>query len=276
MIHLNRKTQNPIPPHLSPPNKKPPPLPSAIQTIQYLRSNSESSPVNPLKKRKISLRPALTNSGTDPIEPELAQIMRNKPPANYGIKYYNNGSYYKGELKRGLRDGEGSLYSSNHQCSFAGTFVNDEPMREDLCNRQDRRTIYSLNEPELEKIMRNQPPANYGIEYHDNSSYYKGEFMEGVRDGEGGLYFSNHKCVFIGTFVNHKPTRGVYYERNGNTYEGGIKDDLFQGKGVYTFSSGFKYVGNFDKGKRNGDGILYYPDGSILHEGLFRNDDPVN
>ena len=45
---------------------------------------------------------------------------------------------------------------------------------------------------------------------------------------------------------------------NGDTYEGGIKDGLLDGKGTYTWANGLKYVGQWRKGKKHGFGTIYY------------------
>jgi len=53
---------------------------------------------------------------------------------------------------------------------------------------------------------------------------------------------------------------------NGDNYEGSYEHGLRHGFGTYKFSStgtGARYIGEYHRGKRNGKGKMYYPDGSI-------------
>jgi hypothetical protein len=47
------------------------------------------------------------------------------------------------------------------------------------------------------------------------------------------------------------------------------------GYGVYDWSDGSKYEGQFASGKRNGQGAQLNADGSIYHNGLWRDDEPI-
>ena len=49
--------------------------------------------------------------------------------------------------------------------------------------------------------------------------------------------------------------------RNGDTYDGEWKDNLEDGKGVYTFKNGTVYDGDFVEGKKEGKGTYTWADG---------------
>ena len=59
---------------------------------------------------------------------------------------------------------------------------------------------------------------------------------------------------------------------------GEFKDGEVHGQGTFTFGTnskwaGDKYVGEFKDGDLNGYAIQYCADGSILREGIFKNDE---
>ena len=58
---------------------------------------------------------------------------------------------------------------------------------------------------------------------------------------------------------------------NGDSYEGVWQGGLKHGRGKYTWKSGIIFEGQFWLDKREGEGVLYYPNGSRL-EGYWRND----
>ena len=56
-------------------------------------------------------------------------------------------------------------------------------------------------------------------------------------------------------------------------YVGEFKYDMWHGQGTWTFASGAKYVGEFKDNKMNGYNIIYKSDGSILLEGIFKDNE---
>lgn len=58
-------------------------------------------------------------------------------------------------------------------------------------------------------------------------------------------------------------------KNKGDVFSGLFKDGVFDGQGTYTLSDGSKYVGEYKGGNRNGLGILYSTDGSIIIQGRW-------
>ncbi|KAG2789671.1 hypothetical protein PC129_g14748 [Phytophthora cactorum] len=113
---------------------------------------------------------------------------------------------------------------------------------------------------------------------------YKGDLVEGIRQGKGELTFVNgdtYEGEFLqgfrhghGVFTSHHRTRvydgewrrgerhGVGKERwlvSGDRYEGEYQHDVFHGKGVLTRgSSTSKYDGEFQNGRRHGNGRMEF------------------
>jgi hypothetical protein len=53
-----------------------------------------------------------------------------------------------------------------------------------------------------------------------------------------------------------------------------VEGDCVNGKGTMIYSTGHKYVGEFEEGKRHGQGIIYMPGGRTV-EGQFRQNAPI-
>lgn len=76
---------------------------------------------------------------------------------------------------------------------------------------------------------------------------------------------------FDGTWSLHKPHRGIVTFPDGSTYEGALRNGLFQGIGTRTYTSGAKYTCMYQKGKRQGKGKFDDGKGNV-YEGMYRND----
>ena len=73
--------------------------------------------------------------------------------------------------------------------------------------------------------------------------------------------------TFAGTYENGKKINGFFQWNLDNpklmqSYEGGFKDNLFQGQGTLINSSG-TYIGNFQKGIKSGYGEFRYENSNI-------------
>jgi uncharacterized protein (TIGR02145 family) len=93
-------------------------------------------------------------------------------------------------------------------------------------------------------------------------AYYEGNFVEGLRDGEGTTYYKNgeklvghwEKDLFNGS--------GTLSQENGDKYIGGWKAGLYEGEGRVEYINGDSFIGHFTNGQRNGPGVYQYKNGS--------------
>ena len=82
-----------------------------------------------------------------------------------------------------------------------------------------------------------------------------GEFKDGEVHGQGTFAF------------------GTNSKWAGDKYVGEFKDGQRHGQGTLTVADGRKVLGAFKDGDLNGYAIQYCADGSILREGIFKNDE---
>jgi hypothetical protein len=106
----------------------------------------------------------------------------------------------------------------------------------------------------------NYSGACFGKRIYDTGDYV-GEFLNGLRNGQGIYSFANGE-KYVGQYRDNKRTgQGTYTWSDGEKYVGQWRDGKQNGLGTYTFSSGNKYVGQFRDDKRTGQGTFTYANG---------------
>ncbi len=132
----------------------------------------------------------------------------------YGELRFDDGSVYKGELKNGSREGEGSILYDNCEDEndiefLSATWVNDEP-------------------------------DGYAEYYCLNGTEYRGEFKNGAAYGKGECYFPQTGLKIVSTFDEEGNANG-YSELifdSGETIKGEFKEGKPFGKCLYTDKDG--------------------------------------
>ena len=89
-----------------------------------------------------------------------------------------------------------------------------------------------------------------------SDNIYSGAFLNGKRNGQGTLTFTNGD-KYVGEFKDGQYNgQGTYTLANGNKYFGEFKVGKYNGQGTLTFTSGEKYVGEFKNNRPNGQGTF--------------------
>jgi len=124
-----------------------------------------------------------------------------------------------------------------------------------------------------------------GIYFNDNSISYKGNFLNGEKNGFGEIHYYGIK--YIGNFKDNKKNgkgKITYSGDSGFEYEGDWVNDVIHGYGVLKMKDNEKHTGYFKNGKRHGYGIFIdkygsiwegtFKDGAIIH-GFFKTTDGI-
>ena len=133
----------------------------------------------------------------------------------------------------------------------------------------------------------------------NNEILYKGNYLNGKKNGYGREYNEENHLIFIGEYLNNKMWKGKRYiydddndhiifqfnYLNGEINGEGEEYDKFNGKIIfsgkyingqrkegkeYNYKGNLIYEGEYLKGKRNGNGKLYN-DNKLKYEGEFKN-----
>lgn len=173
---------------------------------------------------------------------------------DYVMKTYDNGSY-KGQLYDGNRSGLG-MYSWNSGSFYIGNWKSGD---------KNGKAIYMV-------------ASGNSVANCPDCAYYVGGWENGDKSGTGTCYDKFGKLIYDGGFANDKPTggypmtgydsykfecieysgdfAGCYYV--GETYQG-----YPHGKGVFIWSSGDMWYGQWKDGIRDGYGIYMHYQGSV-------------
>jgi hypothetical protein len=202
---------------------------------------------------------------------------------------YEDGDYEGDVDEAGKKHGKGKM-TYNYGAIYDGTWENDEPNGIGKYSYPDRETTY-------EGEFKNGEFSGHGVyKSKPNAIIYRGEFKNDLRNGMGFLYskggmlygeykndrlirgtgkrrFGESDSTMEGDFENEKLKYGKRTWPNGDTYVGAFdkNGDIDDGKGVFTWASGWKYDGEYKDGLMHGFGVFTSPDGSVF-EGQFKND----
>lgn len=96
----------------------------------------------------------------------------------------------------------------------------------------------------------------------DYRKSYKGQWVEGLFDGEGTLLY-NDGSVYIGNFKDgQKCGIGTYMYADRTSYRGSWEQGAMNGYGqLYDKNGKLMFVGKWENGQQHGEGTAYYSDG---------------
>ncbi|GKY98078.1 hypothetical protein MPSEU_000765700 [Mayamaea pseudoterrestris] len=139
--------------------------------------------------------------------------------------------------------------------------------------------------------------TGHGKLSNGEGDYYEGEFKNGHKHGRGIMEFAYGR-VFVGEYIKSQMIEGKMTYQDGSTYtgswvngmrhgkgrcefmdhsvyEGEFSKNEFSGNGKMLWSDGGWYEGNWLHGEMDGYGKEVHPDGTLRHEGQWRNGMPV-
>ena len=111
-------------------------------------------------------------------------------------------------------------------------------------------------------VLLSQIPIQGVFEEALTGHRYEGDWVRGVRDGEGEFVSGDGAFRYSGTGKKGRRAGRGRAEIHGSTYEGEWKNDAFHGTGVLVDTAGNQYEGEFQQGRKHGSGTQTYADGS--------------
>ena len=210
----------------------------------------------------------------------------NNNKQGFGMYNYGNGIIYKGLWSNDKENGEGELYENNILL-FKGFFINGKK------NMIGTEYFLNGNIKYYGGFIDNIKNGN-GVEYFENGNKkYEGGFMNGQKAGKGWEFYENGNVKYSGYFLDgQKNGCGIEnYEDGHKKYEGSFMNDMYEEKGTFYYEKKkinngnqslyinninikekIYYEGYWKKGKREGNGSEYYPNGVLKYAGSFLND----
>ena len=219
-----------------------------------------------------------------------------------GTFTYTSGEKYIGEFKDGNLNGQGTFFRSNGSVSDQGiwaygNFVRSAPVQQAsevnqtvaVASAQPNLSINNLPACQLRGIFDNCF-ASYTF---PNGFKYVGAWKENKYHGQGILFASNGSVINEGIWAEGNFVRYASVQQANaanqivaaatqqpNISQSNLPACPSSGRliycfGTYTYPSGNKYVGEFSQDKRNGQGIFYSSNGSIISQGIWSYDNLV-
>ena len=165
------------------------------------------------------------------------------------LQYNNDNKKYVGFWQNGLWDGAGTLLWENGD-QYQGSFVKGKQHGEGTFRWADGRE-------------------------------YSGAFWMNLRHGKGKYVWPATGAVYEGNFVrNRRHGQGNYSDPAANVeYSGEWQGGAYHGYGHYQWRDGegrkHAYQGHFVRGKPHGYGVEVRPDGTVRHDGQWKDGEPV-
>jgi hypothetical protein len=138
------------------------------------------------------------------------------------------------------------------------------------------------NEVVLDEAESLEKDATLWYTIEDKKGRYKGEWMNGLPNGNGIKHVYEGDYYIEGNFVDGfaeghcKQTFEQTWENSQPYYEGEFKRNEYHGEGEYHYGNGDYYKGHWKNSKYNGQGVEYSKRRNKTWIGYFENDEKVN
>jgi hypothetical protein len=175
---------------------------------------------------------------------------------------YVNGDVYEGEWKNDHRWGWGTQRFASGDV-YEGEWVDDIVEGNGMYTYADGSTFNGAT------LSGSRVRGRYAAK--DGSVEYDGEWRGDYRHGRG-KFAAVGSYKYIGQWRDDlRHGRGKCELATGSTYDGEWRDDQYHGKGVLKTAT-FEYVGDFEGGRRKGQGVCKFTDLGEEYRGAFDED----
>jgi hypothetical protein len=184
-----------------------------------------------------------------------------------------NGDYYDGYWKNDKQDGMGEMKVGGK--SYVGIWANGEYIKDAPVTNciagdcKEGRGTYQDANGKYEGEWRDGRPSGKGKIEYANGESYQGDFVDGIRAGQGSFVSKLKGTAYEGEWEMDAPNGvGKMTFSDGSVFEGDVMQWRPQGKGVLKSLNGMIYTGEFVEGKATGIGKLEYPSGDVFEGGI--------
>lgn len=149
----------------------------------------------------------------------------------FGIQQFENGDKYEGGWENNKRNGQGTLWikdeKHNLRRRYTGDWYNDK--------KEGRGTMFFQNEDRYDGFWKENQPSGegrmiykngdvyvgqwhegkrcgYGVFTRRNGDHFEGNWVNNLREGQGSYFFAEKNKVFVGEWVEDRPSCGIYSE----------------------------------------------------------------
>lgn len=184
---------------------------------------------------------------------------------------FPDGSYYRGGVDKGLKDGSGIFVSADGS-EYHGGFLKGQPHGTGIFSSSDgrrKKVVYDRGTLVESRLLSHDSGDNGAVfgEFECLGRYtgwYRGNKIRGfVPHGRGIMRYFNGS-IFSGQWVDGKMHgNGTVQWEDGASYSGQWVHGKRTGYGTYIWPNGDTYVGGWKDNQMFGKGTLYYNNGTV-------------
>ena len=203
-----------------------------------------------------------------------------------GTFYYEGANINSPKIKGICSYNEsGNLHGNYKEFSKAGLLVKQTSYNNGVLDGEYK-TYHENGRPHLEGIMKNGSFEGTYKEFFDNensSILREGTWVSGIPNGkltDAVVYNTNNQKIYEGNMSStgkYVDQGKLYYDNESNSlkYEGNFLNGKYHNNGSLYFPNGnFSYQGDWNHGRRNGQGTSYYEStGTMEYLGDWVNDE---
>ncbi len=140
------------------------------------------------------------------------------------------------------------------------------------CKKGEGVFVFKNGEKYVGAFQANKPNGT-GVYFYTDGSRYHGEFVGGLPEGEGvkvfkdgqrrsGQWKKGRLVQATNPSTTNSQTEIELVAKGYGDRTGCVSGNCVTGNGVYIFTGGSIYIGQFEEGEIHGFGVCHYPDGS--------------
>eukprot|EP00742_Colponemidia_sp_Colp-10_P002729 GILJ01002919.1.p1 GENE.GILJ01002919.1~~GILJ01002919.1.p1 ORF type:complete len:820 (+),score=104.32 GILJ01002919.1:264-2462(+) len=192
---------------------------------------------------------------------------------------YPDGSYYEGQVYKGLRHGSGTFACADGVTEYSGQWEEGKRQGHGKLTYNSERTAY------YDGVWKAGLKNGKGKMVFASGNTYDGDWVSDKKQGHGTMVWVQLNEKYVGEWKDNKPDgfgvhiwmtdRGEGNSQLRNRYEGMWEAGKRQGKGAFYYANGSKYIGEWVNNLKEGYGKFTFEDGTV-YQGLFRADRMVS